>query len=67
MAETLAPMPWGMELPDPGDAMFLEVARAGQADCLVTGNLKHFPARKRREINVVTSAQFLDEPSVKAL
>jgi putative PIN family toxin of toxin-antitoxin system len=66
-AETAAPTPWGLELPDPADAMFLEVARAGQADYLVTGNLKHFPAGKRREVKVVTPAQFLDEPAVKAI
>ena len=67
IAETVAPTPWGLELPDPADAMFLEVAHAGQADYLVTGNLKHFPARKRRQVKVVTPAQFIDEPTVKTL
>jgi uncharacterized protein len=67
VAEAVAPTPWGLDLPDSADAMFLEVARAGQADYLVTGNLKHFPARKRREVRVVSPAQFLDEPGVKAL
>ena len=67
IAETVAPTPWGLELPDPADAMFLEVALTGQADYLVTGNLKHFPARKRREVKVTTPAQFLGEPAVKAI
>ncbi len=31
-------------LPDPDDAPFAEVAIAGKADALVTGNRKHFPA-----------------------
>jgi len=67
VAEIVAPTPWGLDLPDSADAMFLEVARAGQADYLVTGNLKHFPARKRREVRVVSPTQFLDEPGVKAM
>jgi putative PIN family toxin of toxin-antitoxin system len=67
IAETVAPTPWGLELPDPADAMFLEVAYAGQADYLVTGNLKHFPARKRCQVKVVPPAQFIDEPAVKTL
>lgn len=29
--------------PDPDDDIFLECAQAARADCLVTGNLKHFP------------------------
>ncbi len=32
-------------LPDPGDQPFLEVAVTGHADALVTGNLRHFPAK----------------------
>lgn len=66
-SEIVAPTPWGLELPDASDAMFLEVARAGQARYLVTGNLKHFPARMRRDVMVVTPAQFLNEPAVKTL
>jgi uncharacterized protein len=30
--------------PDPDDDIFLECAQAAEADYLVTGNLKHFPA-----------------------
>ncbi len=30
---------------DPDDNMFLDCARAGDADYLVTGNARHFPAR----------------------
>lgn len=29
-------------LPDPDDNMFLEVALASNAECIITGNLKHF-------------------------
>ena len=45
-------------LPDPGDAPFLETALTENA-ILVTGNLKHFPARKRHGCSVLTPSQFL--------
>jgi len=65
--ELAAVTPWPLELPDPDDAAFLEVAAGGQADYLITGNLRHFPSRKRRGVKVVTPAQFLAAPNVKAL
>ena len=46
-------------LPDPSDEIFLEIAIAGQAQYLVTGNLKDFPADKRQGMNVVSPADFL--------
>jgi putative PIN family toxin of toxin-antitoxin system len=51
--------PWPAVLPDADDAMFLEVAKAAAAACLVTGNLRHFPARARRGVTVVTPARFI--------
>lgn len=48
------------DLPDPNDAPFLEVAHAARAP-LVTGNLKHFPARLRRGVRVIPPADFLKE------
>lgn len=32
----------GLDLPDPDDTPFLEVALSGHADALVTGNARHF-------------------------
>ncbi len=44
-------------LPDPKDACFLGVAMAaGQP--LVTGNIKHFPAKKRAGVRVVTPGDY---------
>lgn len=53
-----APLP--IVLPDPWDQMFIEVAVAGQADFLVTGNLKHFPKSARVGVRVVSPREFLD-------
>lgn len=44
---------------DPDDDVFLECAQAARAHYLVTGNLRHFPA-KWEETLVVTPHQFLD-------
>jgi putative PIN family toxin of toxin-antitoxin system len=46
-------------LPDPGDEAFLEVALAGKAECLVTGNSSHFPLRLRQGVKVLSPRDFL--------
>jgi len=48
---------------DPDDDIFLECAQAAQADYLVTGNLKHFPA-SWSGTQIVTARQLLDIVSV---
>lgn len=42
--EQITAGPLNITLPDPSDLPFVEVAVAGSADALVTGNLKHFKA-----------------------
>lgn len=51
--------PWpSTALPDPSDAMFLEVAQA--ASCpLITGNLRHFPKALCRPVTVLAPDAFL--------
>jgi putative PIN family toxin of toxin-antitoxin system len=47
-------------LPDTTDLPFLEVAIAGAADALITGNLKHFkPVRSPHSIQILSPADFL--------
>lgn len=47
-------------LSDPTDLPFLEVAVAGRADALVTGNAKHFkPRRGSHDVSISTPAGFL--------
>ena len=47
-------------LPDPDDEAFLEVALAGKARHLVTGNLRHFPPGSRQGVRVVSPREFLE-------
>ena len=42
--EAVFARPLPVELPDPDDLPFLEVAAAASADALVTGNLRHYRA-----------------------
>ena len=51
-------------LPDPHDACFLEVAIEAGAP-LVTGNLRHFPARLRHGAMVFSPAEFVAHAAPK--
>lgn len=48
------------DFPDPKDAPFLEAALAAHADLLVTGNLRHFPARLSQAVAVVSPREFIE-------
>lgn len=52
--------PLPTRLPDPSDEPFLESAVAGKADCLITGNTKHFPPARRQGMTVRSPREFLD-------
>ncbi len=62
--DLVVPTPWSDDLPDAADAVFLEVAAAGAARYLVTGNLRHFPSERRGGVAVVNPAEFLNAPDV---
>ena len=47
------------KLPDESDLPFLEVALAADA-VLVTGNIRHFPAKARKGARIVSPAEFLE-------
>lgn len=55
----ISPPHLGVELPDPDDLPFLEVAREAGAT-LVTGNTKHYPPDLRRGVEVIGPAEFLE-------
>lgn len=50
--------PLDVQLPDPGDVPFLEVAVAGDAESLVTGNARHFKKGTHR-ILIETPTEFI--------
>lgn len=58
--DLVAAKPLAKRLPDGDDEPFLEVALAGKARCLVTGNPKHYPVKEREGMLVVSPAEFLD-------
>jgi putative PIN family toxin of toxin-antitoxin system len=57
---SVAGNPLSARLPDPTDEPFLEAAIAGDANCLITGNIKHFPSAKRQGAVVLSPSEFLD-------
>jgi len=59
VAESISGVPLAADLPDPKDLPFLEVAAAADA-VLVTGNARHYPARRRLGVTVLTPREFLD-------
>ena len=58
--EQITAGPADVVLPDTTDLPFLEVAIAGAAHALITGNLKHFkPVRGRHSIQILSPSDFL--------
>ena len=58
VGEPVTASPLSYEIPDPDDLMFLEVALAGNADALITGN-KHDYGRSTKDVAILTPAEFL--------
>jgi putative PIN family toxin of toxin-antitoxin system len=58
-AEVVSPTALAVELPDPSDLPFLEVAAQAGA-ILVTGNPRHFPKDRRAGVTVLRPREFLD-------
>jgi len=59
-SEFVAAQPLSVRLPDTDDEPFLEVTVAASADCLITGNMAHFPPDTRAGATVVSPAEFMD-------
>jgi putative PIN family toxin of toxin-antitoxin system len=53
-------MPLKFRLPDPEDESFLEVALAGKAPAIVTGNKRHFPKKEYGGTKILSPAEFLE-------
>lgn len=52
--------PLAAHLPDRSDEPFLEVAIAASADCLVTGNPRHYPVALCGGVHVVSPAELIE-------
>ena len=51
--------PLKQSLPDSDDDMFLEVAIVCNADCIITGNLNHFPKHLCAGVKIFSPAEFI--------
>jgi predicted nucleic acid-binding protein len=45
--------------PDAADMPFVEVCLGGPAECVVTGNFKHFTPAIRKVVNVLSPKEFV--------
>jgi putative PIN family toxin of toxin-antitoxin system len=52
-------MPLSAQIPDPDDLPFVEVALSSQADCIVTGNKRHFQAAHALGVSVLSPAELM--------
>ena len=57
--QTVAASPLPAPLPDPDDHTFLEIALAGKAEYLITGNRAHFPESLCLGVAIKSPAEFL--------
>ena len=55
----VASIPLDKPLPDPDDEIFLEIAISGGANCLITGNIGHFPKSLCGKVNILLPRDFL--------
>jgi len=62
----VAARPLGFNLPDPDDAKFLEAAITGRAECLVTGNIRHYKTTKSPRTPIISPADMLTRLSRRA-
>ncbi len=53
-------IPLKESLPDPDDNMFIEVALASNAECLITGNFSHFPEKLCSGVKIFSPSQFIN-------
>lgn len=58
--ELFPPMASAVASSDPGDTKFLQCAETAQADCIVTGNKRHFPVGSSGVTRIVNAGELLD-------
>jgi len=65
--ELIIGIPLKESLPDPDDNMFLEVALAGNVECIITGNLNHFPQNSCFGIPIFSPSEFVNYYKEKSI
>jgi uncharacterized protein len=58
--QVVSSLPLKNRLPDPDDEPFLEVAVAGNARFLITGNMVHYPLSARAGIRICSPSEFIE-------
>jgi uncharacterized protein len=53
--------PLTLQLPDPDDQVFLEVAVSARASALVTGNKHHYTCKEYQGVKIFSPAEFLEK------
>jgi predicted nucleic acid-binding protein len=59
ITDTVAAIPLPVQLPDPDDAAFLEVA-AASGSILITGNARHYPKNSHAGVSIMSPSEFLE-------
>lgn len=59
-SDFVEPVDCGENLPDQDDIPYVDAAISGNADYIITGNLKHFPDRKYGAAQVVSVREFAE-------
>ena len=59
ITDTMAAIPLPVQLPDPDDAAFLEVA-AASGSILITGNARHYPKNSHAGVSIMCPSEFLE-------
>ena len=54
-------MPLNLQLPDPDDQAFLEVAVSARAFALITGNKHHYTRKEYQGVKIFSPAEFLEK------
>ncbi len=60
VALNVAPVPTAFGLADPADEVYLATAIAGEADALITGNIRDFTQAFYRSVEILTPRAFVD-------
>jgi putative PIN family toxin of toxin-antitoxin system len=59
MGTLFIPKPCKIILPDPDDAIYLDLAITAYAESIITGNKKHFPEKLCEGIKILSPSEFL--------